>query len=143
MAYRKGFNPLTGTDRSSIRYRAIRPDEATSLAKGEGLTAKNPRGNWSHEEHVLRGNNRAASLKNDPWISTTPDLDVARQFENANGMVRIDLDAVPSTYREFWQMSPQVQRMYGWQLETSIYQYVPQKAIIGFKPSPVKIKLDY
>ena len=41
--------------------------------QGLGLEAKNPNGNWTLEEHLVNGSSKT-SWSNDPFISTTSDL---------------------------------------------------------------------
>jgi RHS repeat-associated protein len=144
-AWVRGFNPLTGNDLPSIRYRAMSAKDAASVANGEGITAKNPDGSWTVEEHLQFGSSKAAKL-NDPWISTSSKLELAKAFDSANGMVRIDLKNVNSSYTSFWEYGAQPNRAYWYSkfhYETSILRLVPPSAIKGVLPPPVKINMDY
>ena len=141
----RGFNPLTGRDLPSIRYRALNPQDAASIARGEGITAKSPDGTWTIEEHLQYGSSKAGG-SNDPWISTSSKLELAQAFESGNGMVRIDLNQVNTPYKTYWEYGLQPSRPYWYSrfhYETSIYRHVPQSAIKTVLPSPVRINLGY
>jgi len=111
------------------------------MARGEGIVAKNPDGEWSLAEHIVRGSSRT-SWDNDPWISTSWDRSVAEGFNesgNKLGVVAINLDLVPSVTAEGWKIYPRLPGEDGlpyyysvWQQEVSVFQRIPQEAIMGF-----------
>jgi hypothetical protein len=113
-------------------YRALTSANAESLAAGDGIFAKAPAGSWSLEEHLIRGSSPKSFL-NDPWISTTTDLNVAKAFNNGNGIIRIDLSLIPErSMQKGWMSLPRSSPAYHysvWQQEISIYSHVPQNAI--------------
>jgi RHS repeat-associated protein len=118
-------------------YRAIRADEAASIKAGQGISSKNPAGSWSLEDHLIKGSS-GSSWANDPWISTTSDLNVARSFNSGNGIIRIDLSKLPggTTTQQGWMTLPRSSPGYHysiWQQETSILGNVPQSAISVIK----------
>jgi RHS repeat-associated protein len=125
----------------NIVYRALNPQDVETMGRGEGISAKNPDGDWSLAEHLVRGSSRA-SWANDPWISTTTDQSVAEGFNEAGnklGVVAIDLDRVPSVVAEGWRIYPRLPGEAGlpyyysiWQQEVSVFQKIPQEAILGF-----------
>lgn len=121
----------------NIVYRALNVKDVERLTSGLGLEAKNPTGSWSLGDHIALGSGKA-SWANDPWIATTPNLDVARAFDGGRGIVAIDLDLVPSQQIRAWELYPRVNGIEGlpyhysiWQQETSIFQSIPREAIIG------------
>jgi RHS repeat-associated protein len=121
-----------------IVYRALNAKDSVRLKAGLGLEAKNPAGTWSVGEHVELGTGKA-SWANDPWIATTPNLDVARGFDGGRGIVAIDLSKVSSAQSKAWELYPRVNGKAGipyhysiWQQETSVYQDIPLEAILGF-----------
>lgn len=112
-----------------------------------GLTAKNPNGVWTVEDHVRNGNTktRGGALRNDPWIGTTRDYEVVigpQGYNSGNGIVAINLNKVPNAKVELWQTAPRT-NIYDpfdlrstmpyhrsvWAQEVSIYQSVPSQAI--------------
>ena len=102
------------------------------------MEAKNPVGTWSLGEHVSFGSGKASWL-NDPWIATTPELNVARSFDSGNGILKINLNKVPSMQQRTWEIYPRVNGAEGlpyhysiWQQETSVFQSIPVDAIEGF-----------
>ena len=125
----------------NIVYRALNSQDAKTVARGEGIAAKNPEGEWSLEQHLVRGSS-PTSWANDPWIATTRDQSVAEGFDQAGdkrGVVAIDLDQVPSAAAEGGQIYPRLPGEEGlayyysiWQQEVSVFQSIPQKAILGF-----------
>ena len=123
------------TTSANIVYRAIRPAEASALARGEGLVAKNPAGTWTASEHVQLGSSRA-SFANDPWIASTRDLGVARAFDSGSGIVMIDLTKVASPWTEVWSgLSRTAGFPYQaslWQQEVTIFQRINPESILGF-----------
>lgn len=83
----------------NIVYRALNQKDADRLSQGLGLEAKNPAGTWQLDEHLVGGSNKS-SWMNDPYISTTTDIDVARGFSEAGsnlGVVEINLNKVTIT----------------------------------------------
>ncbi|MCR5609273.1 MAG: hypothetical protein K6G26_09445 [Lachnospiraceae bacterium] len=90
----------------------------------------------------MRYGSGKASWKNDPFISTTSDLDVARGFNKAGsgyGIVTIDLDKVPSKSYKGYEIFPRTNGAEGvpyhysvWQKEVSVYQSIPREAIVGY-----------
>lgn len=121
-------------------YRALTSEDAASLAAGKGIIAKNVDGTWSAMEHILEGSKKTALL-NDPWISTTTSLDVARGYESRFGIVAIDLRKVSSikiVQAKQYQSNSKIlnERIaYNravWSQEISVYQYIEQGAIIGY-----------
>ena len=122
----------------NVAYRALNAKDAARLEAGLGLEAKNPAGTWSVGEHVELGSGKA-SWANDPWIATTPKLDVARGFDGGRGVISIDLGKVPSTQLKAWKLYPRVNGKAGipyhysiWQQEVSVFQNIPRNAILGF-----------
>ena len=89
---------------------------------------------------MVNGSSKS-SWANDPFISTTTDIDVARGFNEAGsklGIVEIDLSKVPSESFKGYEIYPRVNGVEGlpyhysiWQQEISIYQYIPYEAIKG------------
>ena len=133
----------TGVAQSNknIVYRAINPKDADRLSKGLSLEAKNPFGTWKLDEHLIGGSSKS-SWANDPFISTTNNISVARGFNKAGsnlGIVEIDLSKVTSQALKGYEIYPRVNGMKGlpyhysiWQQEVSIYQNIPKNAIRGF-----------
>lgn len=119
-------------------YRALTPADAASIEAGTGLAAKAPNGTWTAAEHVANaGPGAGGAAANSPWISTTRLLDVAKGYEGGNGIVGIDLSKVGSFQAEVWQTAPRVNGVAGlpyhrsiWSQEVTIYQGIPQNAII-------------
>jgi len=111
------------------------------MARGEGIVAKNPEGEWSLAQHIVKGSSRT-SWANDPWISTTWDQGVAEGFNESGsklGVVAINLDRVSSVTAEGWRIYPRLPGEAGlpyyysiWQQEVSVFQGIPQEAIMGF-----------
>jgi len=126
---------------SNTVYRALNAKDAKRLSQGLGLEAKNPVGKWGLDEHITGGSSKM-SWQNDPWISTTSDINVAKGFNASGhnlGVVEIDLSKVPSTQLKGWEIYPRVNGETGlpyhysiWQQETSIFQNIPKEAIRGF-----------
>ena len=122
-------------------YRALNVKDAERYSQGLGLEAKNPNGTWSLDEHLVRGSGRASWL-NDPFISTTTDIDVARGFNKAGsnlGIIEIDLNKVSTKALKGYEIYPRVNREAGlpyhysiWQQEISVYNNIPIEAIKGF-----------
>ena len=87
-----------GSDSGNYVYRALNQKDYERYTKGLGLEAKNPNGNWSLKEHLVDGLGKL-SWANDPYISTTSDLSVAKGFNQSGsgyGIVKIDLNKVNS-----------------------------------------------
>ncbi|MET2465051.1 hemagglutinin repeat-containing protein, partial [Ralstonia sp. SM1864_UCD524_TZ4] len=125
-----------------VVYRALTPADAEAYAAGNGISAKAPNGTWTAAEHVANaGPGAGGAAANSPWISTTKNLDVARAYDSGNGIIAIDLNGVGSLQAEVWQHAPRVNGVAGlpyhrsiWSQEVTIYQKIPNEAIIG----PVK-----
>lgn len=76
------------------------------MARAGGIVAKNPEGDWSLAQHLVKGSSRT-SWANDPWISTTWDKSVAQGFNGSGsklGVVAINLDQVSSVTAEGWRI---------------------------------------
>ena len=127
----------------SIRtvYRALNTKDAERISQGLGLEAKNPNGTWKLDDHLIRGSGKA-SWVNDPYISTTTDIDIARGFNKSGsnlGIIEIDLDKVPNKTLKGYEIYPRVNGEAGlpyhysiWQQEISVYKNIPKEAIKGF-----------
>ncbi|MDD2402724.1 MAG: hypothetical protein PHD60_11095 [Clostridia bacterium] len=136
-----GKNAGGGTG-DNVVYRALNQKDADRLSQGLGLEAKSPDGTWALDEHLVGGSGQA-SWANDPFISTTTDIDVAKGFNEAGsnlGIVEIDLNKVPSPTYKGYEIYPRVNGAEGlpyhysiWQQETSVYQYIPYEAIKEIK----------
>ena len=108
---------------------------------GLGLEAKNPNGNWTLKEHLVNGSGKA-SWQNDPYISTTSDFSVAEGFNQAgsgHGIVKIDINKVPSPQFKGYEIYPRTNGVEGlpyhysfWQQEISVYKNIPAEAIVDF-----------
>nr|WP_307732171.1 hemagglutinin repeat-containing protein [Massilia aurea] len=135
-----GFVKVVGANSSgsNIVYRALTPADAASIEAGTGLAAKAQNGTWTAAEHVANaGPGAGGAAANSPWISTTRLLDVAKGYEGGNGIVGIDLSKVGSFQAEVWQTAPRVNGVAGlpyhrsiWAQEVTIFQEIPQSAII-------------
>ncbi|NML47872.1 hypothetical protein HHL11_29250 [Ramlibacter sp. G-1-2-2] len=128
-------------------FRGLTPVDATALEEGAGLTAKNPNGIWTAEDHVAnyKLGTRGGALRNDPWIGTTRDYEVVvgpNGYDSGNGIVAINLKKVPNAKVEVWPtqprsniynpIDPQSTMLYHrsiWAQEVSIFQSVSSKAI--------------
>ena len=125
----------------NIVYRAINEQDLATLSQGKGITAKNPNGEWTLREHLVKGSSKSSWI-NDPYISTTSDIDVAKGFNRAGkrlGIVKIDLNKVPSLKVKGYEIFSRVNGVDGlpyhysvWQQEISVYRHIPQEAIMGF-----------
>lgn len=125
---------------ANVVYRALNSQDVETISRGEWIVAKNPEGEWSLEEHIMGGSSKE-SLANDPWIATTLDRSVAEGFNEAGsklGVGAINLDRVSSVAVEGSRAFPRVPGEAGlpcqysvWQQEVSIYQRIPQEAIMG------------
>lgn len=90
---------------------------------------------------MVKGSSSKSYL-NDPYISTTKDISVAQGFNKAGsnlGIVEIDLNKVPSPKLKGYEIFPRVNGAEGlpyhysiWQQETSVYQRIPNDAILSF-----------
>src|SRR5713226_6413612 len=128
-------------DAGNVVYRALNSQDVATMARGEGIVAKNPEGEWSLAQHIVKGSSRT-SWANDPWISTTWDQGVAEGFNESGsklGVVAINLDRVSSVTAEGWRIYPRLPGEAGlpyyysiWQQEVSVFQGTPQEAIMGF-----------
>jgi RHS repeat-associated protein len=126
---------------SNVVYRALNSQDVETMARGEGIVAKSPEGEWSLAEHIVRGSS-STSWANDPWISTSWERSVAEGFNESGsklGVVTIDLDQVSSATAEGWRIYPRLPGKAGlpyhysiWQQEVSVFQRIPQEAIKGF-----------
>ena len=122
-------------------YRALNSKDYDRYMNGLGLEAKNPNGKWGLEEHILSGSGKK-SWTNDPFISTTLDIDVAREFNSAGsgyGIVKIDLNKVDSPIYKGYEIFPRTNSADSlayhysvWQQEISVFQYIPREAIVDF-----------
>lgn len=120
-------------------YRALSGRDAAALDDGLGLTAKNPNGSWSAEDHVanLNRNTRGGAAANSPWISTTRSYEVAQGYEGGNGIVVVNLGRVPGVQAEVWQTAPRssiydLTKPYHrsiWAQEVTVNQSVPSQAL--------------
>jgi RHS repeat-associated protein len=119
-------------------YRAIRADEAGSIDLGLGISAKNPMGTWSMEDHLIHGSS-PGSWTSDPWIATTTDINIAKSFNSGNGIIKIDLSKLPgeNMIGQGFENLPRSSPGYHysvWQQEVSIKGAVPQSAISKVQP---------
>lgn len=111
-------------------YRAITEADYKRLQQGQGLQPKNPQGKWTLEQHVIDGSYKS-SLVNDPYFSTTTDINVAKGFDSGYGIIRIDLNKVPSnTIYNTFNMFP---RNGGLGPEAVAYQYSVWQQEISIK----------
>jgi RHS repeat-associated protein len=117
---------------NNFAYRALTSANAESLASGQGIFPKNPTGSWTLEEHLIRGSS-PKSFINDPWISTSTDINVAKSFSSGNGLIRVDLSKLPiNSIQQGWMTLPRLSPGYHysiWQQEVSIFGHIPQNAI--------------
>ncbi|RXE57535.1 DUF7587 domain-containing protein, partial [Acetivibrio mesophilus] len=124
----------------NIVYRALNQKDFDRLQQGLGLEAKNPTGNWKLDEHLVSGSSKK-SWSNDPWISTTTDLEVAKGFNEAGnnlGVIAIDMNKVNSKALKGFEIYPRVNGVEGlpyhysiWQQEVSVFGEIPLDAIMG------------
>ena len=131
----------SGSNSDNYVYRALNQKDYERYTNGMGLEAKNPNGNWSLNEHLVNGSGKA-SWANDPYISTTSDLSVAKGFNQSGsgyGIVKIDMNKVTSASYKGYEIYPRVNGVEGlpyhysvWQQETSVYQSIPFEAIVGY-----------
>ncbi len=124
----------------NVAYRAFNAKDAERWARGLGIEAKNPAGEWSLGEYIAFGS-RPPSWTNDPWIATTTDLDLARAFNEQGkqlGIAAIDLNLVRRPQLRAWDVYPrgsgELYHFSIWQQELSVYQRIPREAIIGWVP---------
>ena len=111
------------------------------MTQGLGLEAKNPNGTWSLKDHLISGSNKK-SWNNDPFISTTSDLNVAKGFNESGsglGIIAIDLNKIATNKYKGYEIFPRVNGVEGipyhysvWQQEVSVYQNIPLEAIGGY-----------
>ncbi len=97
VAYYLWGKALSAGSASGYAYRALNAKDTERLSQGLGLEAKNPAGNWSLGQHITDGSNPRA-WANDPYISTTLDLKVAKAFNSSGnqlGVIKIDLSKIP------------------------------------------------
>ena len=138
---RQGENGVEGGGADNYVYRALNQKDYERYIKGLGLEAKNPNGNWSLKEHLVNGSGKA-SWANDPYISTTSDLNVANGFNQSGsgyGVVKIDMNKVTSASYKGYEIYTRVNGVEGlpyhysvWQQETSVYQSIPFEAIVDY-----------
>ncbi len=129
------------TQNKDIVYRAINQKDRDRLEEGLGLEAKNPNGEWNLKEHLVSGSSKQL-WDNDPYISTTSDINVVKGFNEAGnglGIVAIDLSKVNSNTYKGYEVYPRVNGIDGlpyhysiWQQEVSVYQSIPLEAIVDF-----------
>ena len=130
-----------GSNSSNYTYRALNQKDYECYTNGLGLEAKNPGGEWGLEDHLINGSGKT-SWTNDPYISTTSDINVARGFNQAGsgyGIVKIDMSKVTSPSYKGYEIFPRVNGVEGlpyhysvWQQEISVYQSIPYEAIVGY-----------
>ena len=131
----------SGNDSGNYVYRALNQKDYERYTNGLGLEAKNPNGNWDLKEHLVDGSGKL-SWVNDPYISTTSDLSVAKGFNQSGsgyGIVKIDLNKVNSPSYKGYEIYPRVNGKEGlpyhysvWQQEISVYQSIPFEAIVDY-----------
>ena len=90
---------------------------------------------------MVNGSERT-SWVNDPYISTTSDLNVANGFNQSGsgyGVVKIDMNKVTSASYKGYDIYPRVNGVEGlpyhysvWQQEISVYQSIPFEAIVDY-----------
>lgn len=90
---------------------------------------------------MVNGSGRTSRV-NDPYISTTSDLNVANGFNQSGsgyGVVKIDMNKVTSASYEGYDIYPRVNGVEGlpyhysvWQQEISVYQSIPFEAIVDY-----------
>ena len=139
--YRKVVGSESGSTSDNYVYRALNQKDYDRYTKGLGLEAKNPNGDWDLKEHLVNGS-RKASWVNDPYISTTNDLNVANGFNQSGsgyGVVKIDMNKVTSVSYKGYEIYPRVNGVEGlpyhysiWQQESSVYQSIPFEAIVDY-----------
>ena len=132
---------LDGEESGDYVYRALNQKDYDRYTNGLGLEAKNPNGNWTLKEHLVNGSGKA-SWQNDPYISTTSDFSVAEGFNQAgsgHGIVKIDINKVPSPQFKGYEIYPRTNGVEGlpyhysfWQQEISVYKNIPAEAIVDF-----------
>lgn len=131
----------------NIVLRALNTSGAASTKAGQGLTVQNPEGTWTAAEHVANaGPGVGGAGANSPWISTTRRMEVARGYDGGNGIIAIDINKVSSLQAEVWRTAPRVNGVPGlpyhrsiWAQEVTIFQSVPQSAILNPRIMPVPI----
>ena len=131
---------LTFSSSNNTAYRALNQKDYDRYTNGLGLEAKNTNGSWSLKEHLVNGSGKQ-SWANDPFLSTTTDLNVAKGFNKAGsnlGVVAIDLDKLTSKTYKGYEIYPRVNGVDGlpyhysiWQQEVSVQGSIPRDAIIG------------
>ena len=131
----------SGKNSDNYVYRALNQKDYERYTNGLGLEAKNPNGSWSLKEHLVDGSGKL-SWANDPYISTTSDLSVAKGFNQSGsgyGIVKIDMNKVTSPSYKGYEIYPRVNGKEGlpyhysvWQQETSVYQSIPFEAIVDY-----------
>ncbi|MBQ7888384.1 MAG: RHS repeat-associated core domain-containing protein [Erysipelotrichaceae bacterium] len=131
----------SGSVSDNYVYRALNQKDYERYSNGLGLEAKNPNGTWSLENHLVNGSSKS-SWKNDPYISTTSDLSVAKSFNefgDGYGIIKIDMNKVSSISYKGYEIFPRVNGEAGlayhysvWQQEISVYQTIPFDAIVDY-----------
>ncbi|WP_407653330.1 RHS repeat-associated core domain-containing protein [Brevibacillus ruminantium] len=123
----------------NIVYRALNGMDVENLANGMGIIAKNPKGDWTLEQHIIGGD---ASWKNDPWIATTEDYIIAKtRFNSGQGIVAIDLSKVGTPHLRAWEALPydptddiSAYEIALYDREVSVKYFIPRESIVGFVP---------
>ncbi|MEN4013080.1 MAG: RHS repeat-associated core domain-containing protein [Bellilinea sp.] len=120
------------SDNADIVYRVMRAEQHPA-ALVEGIWAKNPLKNYEPQYHVMQGNKKSTN-----WISTTRDIEWARQFSTPTKPIyAIDLNKVTSTVidttkpgvMENWYFKARV--LAGRASEVLVDKYIPPEAILG------------
>jgi RHS repeat-associated protein len=118
-------------------YRGVTPSQIDSIASGDGIVAKNPRGTWSLEKHIVDGSSRTKRPDlNDPWISTSDEIGIAKSF--SPNVIRIDTNKIPfmtpmNRGYDIFNRTNKAYHLSVWQRELSIFQRVPSRAITVVK----------
>ncbi|WP_167958742.1 fibronectin type III domain-containing protein [Anaerosporobacter faecicola] len=124
-------------------YRALNQKDYERLSNGLGLEARNPDGTWTLQQHIVNGSGtNPKAWANDPFISTTLDINVAKGFNEAGnglGIAKIDLSKVSNESFKGFEIFPRVNGQEGlayhysvWQQEVSVKNSIPLEAIVGY-----------
>ncbi|MEN4013092.1 MAG: hypothetical protein ROW48_13735 [Bellilinea sp.] len=119
------------SDNADIVYRVMRAEQHPA-ALVEGIWAKNPLANYLPQTHVAKGN-----ILETNWISTTRDLEWAKNFQSDNPIYVIDLK---KTFTQIVDTNVQG-AMTGWHFiprdlakrasEVLVEKWIPPEAIIS------------